>query len=160
MNTQQTKISGSLTDYAYIAGLLDADGTICMFRINKGARWESCNFTISIVNRDLLVLEWVQSMFGGFVRERKYNRKAPHAKNWQPVFDWVTDAANREAFLSAVLPFLHIKRRQAELALTFCKTIVPRREQYRLTVGQKQEREVIYAEMKQLNGNPYSEAVN
>ena len=148
MNNKQTY---SLTDCAYIAGLLDADGTICMFRINPGKRWESCNFAIQIVNRDLAVLEWVQSMFGGFVRERKYNRKAPHAKNWQPVFDWVADASGREEFLCSILPFLHIKRRQAELALTFCKTIVPRREQYRLSQDQKVNREVIYAEMKKLN---------
>ncbi|SRR5260370_3634758 len=147
--------NGTLTDYAYIAGLLDADGTICMHRINPGKSWESCNFIVDIVNKDLQVLQWVQSLFGGFIRERKYNRKKKEAKNWQVIYDWVAEVSTFEFFLMSILPFMRIKRRQAELALMFRKTSLDYRKNFRLTSEQKQHREVIYAEMKKLNKPNY-----
>src|SRR5260370_38620594 len=97
--------NGTLTDYAYIAGLLDADGTICMHRINPGKSGESCNFIVDIVNKDLQVLQWVKSLFGGFITERKYNRKKKEAKNEQVIYDWRAEVSTFGVLLIAIRPF-------------------------------------------------------
>jgi len=118
---------------------------------------------VGIVNRDLLVLQWVQSIFGGFVRPRKRNQKAPYARKWTPIYDWTPDAEGIEKFLLSVVPYLRIKKRQAELTLEFLKTRQDRKVEYRLSSDVRKRREEMYMEIRNLNSvKPYDtdEVVN
>lgn len=136
---------------AYIAGLIDADGHISMRRNNLGTPWANTAAFMGIVNKDLPTLQWVQSVFGGFVRKRSMDRKSPHARMWSQTWDWIPDAAGIEFALESVLPYLRIKKRQAEIALEFLKTRQDRKLQYRLTPEVKARREELYMEIKSLN---------
>jgi hypothetical protein len=137
---------------AYIAGLLDADGWISMHRANTGQNHRSGhNWLIGIVNSDLAVLRWVQELFGGSVTERKSNRRSPVARNWKTVYDWNPDAKGVANFLQSILPYLRIKKAQAELVLEFIATKQDRRKQYRLTDEVVSRREDIYHSIRALN---------
>jgi hypothetical protein len=136
---------------AYIAGLIDADGWIGIRINNQGKKWQGHSFMVGIVNRDLLVLQWVQSIFGGSVRPRKRIQKSPHAKTWSMVYDWNPDGEGIERFLLSVIPYLRIKKRQAELTLEFLKTRQDRKIEYRLPAEVRRRREELFMEAKELN---------
>lgn len=142
---------GMNEDYAYIAGLLDADGWISMHTVNQGTGYEQPNWLVGIVNRDLATLQWVHRMFGGFIRERTRNRRYPNAKNWSRIYDWSPDAAGVESFLIAIRPFLRIKKPQADLVLEFLTFAKGKRENFRLSQDQKQRRWEIRDELRKLN---------
>lgn len=108
------------TEKAYIAGLLDGEGTISFKE-----KWVS-NFRVSIANTDVPLLEWVQSVVG-FGRISTFK---PHTMKYtldngkvreyhcRPVsrIDWVGRGA--ELFLSEIVGYLVLKRQKAIMFLT------------------------------------------
>jgi len=117
----------TITDTAYVAGFFDGEGCV---RINKSRSQgnthnpETPHYTMSVqlVNTDLHVLEYVQSMFGGKLVMRnpdKYTREGHKTKynlNWY--------ATSARTVLQQLLPYLRVKRKQAELAIYFQDSII------------------------------------
>ena len=63
-----------LGDAAYIAGLIDGEGTITMVRRGRENRYPQ----VSIANNDLALLTWVQSKCGAGIMATKPAKKATH----------------------------------------------------------------------------------
>jgi hypothetical protein len=102
---------------AYFAGVLDGEGC---FTIHQQGRGHIAGTAIHVGNTDLRMLQWIQERFGGNVAfERRQN--PAHAKVWR----WTSHVGNLEAIIIAVLPYLVIKREQAELLLAYRKTLAP-----------------------------------
>ena len=55
-------------DLAYIAGFVDADGSVALDRMNKGKWRVPC---VNITNTDKGILEWIQGYFGGTITPKK-----------------------------------------------------------------------------------------
>lgn len=100
----------SVTDAAWIAGFLDGEGTVMLFR-----RRESVALRVSAANTHRPTLEHIASVcgFGSIVTSKRPNPKHKTAYWWQ------VNAEAAESLLRQLLPHLVTKRAQAELGIAF-----------------------------------------
>jgi len=111
-------------DAAYIAGLIDGEGTIALSR--RHAR-DNRQLVVTISSTELELLEWAQVT----IRVGRITRKRASAPHHAPGLTYVV--ANRQALdlLRQVAPFLRsYKRRRALLALTDYLAVTPRNGKY------------------------------
>lgn len=103
---------------AYLAGIIDADGTIGVKRSTYAARvTRDCRqptYSERIVVRQVQpeAIELLKETFGGYVGISK-----PSSKKGRPLFHWSVTDKKAASALAALLPFLRIKKRQAENCL-------------------------------------------
>ncbi|MCH7772288.1 MAG: LAGLIDADG family homing endonuclease [Bacteroidetes bacterium] len=119
------------TKFAYAAGMVDGDGSICINKkkVSNGPRaGEVQNYYMLVVvtQKDGKVIDWLIGNFGGstYLHWKGTNTGWSH--------EWVVNHNNAKDFLKNILPFLVIKKRQAEIAIQF---------QERLKVGSKDRNE-------------------
>lgn len=103
-------LPSSAEDRAYLAGILDGEGT---FAVGVAFAARSVNpshyFRVSISNCDEGLMAWLADIGGTVKRVRHFANR--------PVLSWSVAGDNAFTFTRAVLPYLRIKRGQAELAL-------------------------------------------
>ena len=101
------------TDLAYVAGIFDGEGCVCL-RINKGRYY---SLDISVANTNEWLMQWLKFAFGGnFYAMQAKTRKA---QNWKPCWRWTITGNKGSSFLKLILPYLRLKKPQAELAIKF-----------------------------------------
>jgi hypothetical protein len=137
---------------AYLAGLLDGEGTICILRGShketKERVWfESYTLRLSITNTNLALLEWVRQHFGGSIQERK-----EVTVRWNKTWIWYCGGKNASDIIRKCLLFLVAKKEQAKIALTFRETFKGKRTAYRIPPNILEERAEAYQLIKNLNG--------
>ena len=100
---------------AYLAGIIDGEGSVMIKRhrvdSKRGFRFE---LAVSVTNTALWLLELLKLNFGGRI-DRQKQKKPIH----KPCWIWRIDGPSAESCLKALLPFLQLKKAQAELALEF-----------------------------------------
>ena len=89
------------TDKAYAAGLLDADGSICLVDCKSYVQ-----VNVYIASQDLDLIRWLVETFGG--RHQVMGR----------VHAWWPPAPSHE-WLRLVRPYLHTKKSQADLVFEY-----------------------------------------
>lgn len=99
-----------MISWEYMAGIIDADG--CINTTKTGAKRNVVG-RVTIANTNQEFLHTLKTQFGGTVSIRKTGAK----KGWKPYgsISWTNRQA--EHILLNVLPFLLIKKKQAELCL-------------------------------------------
>lgn len=98
----------SPTDAAYVAGLLDGEGTIT---VPGGARLQITPI-VTIVMTDRALIEWVRDTVGGRVRTQP-KAERHHRSIWQ----WTVYGDQAVAVLAQIQPYLRLKLHQASLAV-------------------------------------------
>jgi uncharacterized protein with ATP-grasp and redox domains len=103
----------SKTELAYLAGLIDGDGAI-MAWIEKHPE-KKFKFRVRLALKVTLnqkqILEWIRKKV-----------KFGYLKKNRNQYEWCSqDQEKIEKFLSKVLPFLKVKKKQAEIALKIAK---------------------------------------
>jgi hypothetical protein len=150
---------------AYVAGFFDGEGTVVITRRRASRAQYSDNHQVWLGTAQRTfyvdVLQNIQSTFGGSVR-------ALHRPNQSPISEWsVVRRSDQRRFIDAVLPFLHVKRAQALLALDFLTAVEAYGRTWRrtdngarfmgtrpLTTEQIAERECFRQQMLLLNRAP------
>lgn len=114
-----TTIKVGEVELAYLAGFFDGEGTILLTRrsalrvAHRGARIYLC-IKVANTNHDSLLR--FQRVFGGNIY------KMPKGKGVRlPAWDWSTVGGMAEKALSLLRPYLAVKARQADLAISFRK---------------------------------------
>ncbi len=97
------------TDLAYTAGIIDGEGWICIKRTPRAYQ-----ITVGVGNTNEWLINWLQFSFGGGVYPR-----TGLADNQKPQWHWNLSTRQAGNFLKLILPYLRIKRPQAELAIQF-----------------------------------------
>jgi hypothetical protein len=104
--------------WPYLAGIVDGEGTLCLnYRPtyvgkNIGA---VCFSQIVIYNTSTTLMRWLISNVGG-----RFYLRTKTSLSKKPQYAWVPSGKkNREQFLLGILPYLVIKKKQAELLLEF-----------------------------------------
>ena len=92
---------------AYLAGILDGEGTIYLRR-----RGRNVDFRVAVSMTDREPLDLFQKTFGGGV----VHYDVPKGGN-KGVFRWAISSSGAERALSALAPYLFIKKRKAQIAL-------------------------------------------
>ena len=104
---------------AYIAGFLDGEGTIALYstidyRTNKPL-YRPC---LHIYNTDKEVLTWIASKIGGNLNTEKRQQLEWKRKY---ILD-ISSIPHIKQVLILLIPYLHIKRKQAEIVLEYCSS--------------------------------------
>lgn len=133
------------TDWAYLAGFLDADGSIAIdkTRRSKGGSW-CWAVKIHITNSHRDTLEWLVTVLDGSIY--LVNKQAP--KHHRTMWRWVVFGRAAGPLLFNMLPYLRVKKKRAEIALRFIETIT---NKGRLSEEDKQLRLYLSAQLTQMN---------
>ena len=142
------------TEKAYIAGLVDGEGCITIakrkngqYKKGKGKPWYY-QATVVVSNTDKRIVDFVTSRYGGWITKPKLQ------ENRKQVYNWFVSAEERKRFLQDILQYLVIKKRQAEIILSF-PNYVDRGWGGKVSVGRSQEefekQRDFWFEIKKLN---------
>lgn len=107
-----------LADRAYCAGVIDSDGTIGIkrstyaMRVTGDAGQATYSERIAVRQVTREAVDLLRDLFGGAFYVTK-----PSSKNGKPLWSWAATDQRAVACLHAVLPYLRIKKAQAENCL-------------------------------------------
>ena len=125
------------TDYAYIAGILDGEGSISITN--------QFYLDVKIRNTNKTVLEWIQNLTPA--------RGHIYADKRRVLFCYSLQFSSKQALLllKPLMPYLKIKKRQALLAFKFLQRLRGQTSGTPLTDNERQKRKIAYHKMKELN---------
>lgn len=99
----------SESDKAYMAGFVDADGSIGIVSLSQYKRFVG-QVAVSNCNKEIVYM--FKNYFGGKVRKR--NWKNP---KWKPNYEWKLTATKACDVIRLLEPYLKLKQKQATLVL-------------------------------------------
>ena len=135
-------------DLAYTAGLIDGEGCIQIARHNNQKTVDGHPRYVLMIRFNMVsagILKWLCETYGGSF----FPGKKPRNENWRQ--QWIWSLANRggEDFLVLLLPYLRIKKAEAEVALEFRKTLLTDHHS-KVTSELAEEREDMYWKLRLL----------
>lgn len=105
--------------YAYMAGLVDGEGTISVKSESK-TRPYTGYLTICNTNYDVMLI--FEQEFGGKVRKRNWSSSQKNiSQNWKPCYEWQLSKHQAAKVVQILLPYIKIKKRQGILLLRLDK---------------------------------------
>lgn len=102
-------------DLAYLAGIIDSDGCIGMFKSRAGIqRIKNPRYvlTVTVVNTSQELMNWLVEKIGGTYTARKRSKK-----EHKLTFSWRYDNAKAALLLKDIRPYLIVKRQQADVGI-------------------------------------------
>ena len=150
-------IRGKLTDQelAYIAGIIDGEGHLGISKnTTKRQRQKSPKYQseVCVINTDKRLMDWMEQRVGGLVNAR--TSKSSLNPKWKISYRWRIQEGRHQDFLRSILPYLVIKKRQAELIIEYWnkKTRSYRQgKQWTISLEELEMREYYNQELKKLN---------
>ena len=117
MNSQDNQKQAVLL--AYLAGIIDGEGTVGIVRTKPNQRTAQINYRhyayMSLGMVEKQIPDLLKEVFGGCVNEERVH-------GMRSVWRWhKTGRDDLIRLLNDLLPYLRIKRPQAELVIDFCK---------------------------------------
>jgi len=101
-------------DLAYIAGIIDGEGCVAIERAKYAEGKYKRIVSLSVTNTEEWICQWLKFCWGGRVTPQQ-----PRKKNYLPQWNWVIRRAKATEVLEAILPYLKLKKQQAEVAISF-----------------------------------------
>lgn len=128
------------TRFAYVAGLIDADGSLYISKNTNEQGYVRYDPIITITSTHLPTVKWLVKIFGG-----TYRRSVWKKGEGEDYYKWLFSSDKHASrFLDRVLPYLWLKKYQAFVL----------KEYYGLEGAQdKHKRENLYQQMGDLNHN-------
>lgn len=115
----------SVAILAYAAALVDGEGTIGVYLHTNPDGRTYPHARASIANTNRAVMDWMLANFGG----RVYNEKQRHDDGYtrKPIFKWACHGRqDTHDFLSAILPYMIIKRSLADKTVESLRILLHR----------------------------------
>lgn len=110
--------------YAYLAGIIDGEGTISMYFYKRLNRYF---LTFEVYNNCPKLVQWLETNIGGYSRAIT----SPSRKdkiNWKTTYVWRLQNNEILEVLRNLLPFLVSKKEQCEIAIKFKESFFLKRE--------------------------------
>ena len=106
-------------DLSYIAGFFDGEGSVCITASHRKDRFVEYILQVGIGNTYFPILVYLHKRFGGSLHLNLscQKRKATN----KPFLQWCISAGKAVIFLEAILPYLIVKKTQAEVCIAFQK---------------------------------------
>ena len=144
--------------FSYLAGFMDGEGsfsivkTFSVQRKRDGSKQKYVTYKcmVSVCNTHKGVMDWIAETFGGKVLTGNNENRNPKYKTRYAWFR--TSHEDIEKFTLGILPYLIVKRKQALVALEFCKTYQTERIGTALGPEVNEKRDELRREMMRLNG--------
>jgi hypothetical protein len=140
----------STIDFARLAAFIDGEGCITIARSPRRGRMavHQHELVVTIANTSPLLFDWLLGTFGGAFSRANGNKGVP-------VYAWRINELQREEILRRCLPYLIIKRAQAEVGLAFRALKSRKREEFRnsrVTPEMMIQRDELHDRIRNLNG--------
>lgn len=103
----------SKSEWAYFAGLIDGEGCIGINKFRIKNHYTYWRLRIQVTNTDSNICFWLKRELGGCVSTHH-----PHFP-WSTRYVWAITGKKAGELLKKILPYLRIKKFQAELAIQF-----------------------------------------
>lgn len=108
------------TELAWQAGIIDGEGCLTMAKqIRRGRPSPAFRVHVTVANTDTRLLDPFVRCWGGRLYQIHEQRRDRLGKKWADAFVWHCPETSLRTFLTAMLPHLRGKARQAELLLNF-----------------------------------------
>jgi len=130
------------TEKAYIAGIVDGEGTVTLTKHHKN---ETPTPRISVSNNNLELLKWLRTKVGGGVIVSKKKSKPYHSNSYV----WYVQQDRGLRFLGEIRKHLIVKKPQADLILEKYKSVTHRAGRYTPEMLRKKMR--LVAQIRKLN---------
>ncbi len=149
------------TELAYTAGIIDGEGTIVIERSRDNKPQQSTQrhrnrtrnhsgikyrMHVSVLIREKSLCEWLRLNYGGSV----YMAGKPTNPNHSQCWVWRVGSGVASGFLKQIIPYLHLKKLQAENAIRF-QLLVESKRRSPLSVGELAIRETLRDIQSSLN---------
>ena len=106
-------------ELAYLAGVIDSDGSIGYYRTraSKCHPWATAKIGVSIVQAEPAAADLARQLFGGHLGIRKPQIDNRGINSKKPLWHWMVTHRKAVVVLEALLPYLRIKKARAAYAL-------------------------------------------
>ena len=159
------------THWAYVAGIMDADGCFMIFRHRRKTKNKQTERALRFPKT---VNQWGYSYLPGvkicmiepeainlIMNEMNFGHMnidgaRKNRPNSKPIYHWyMRNKQDLIPFLEGIIPFLRVKKKRAEFLLQFSKYLMTQKNPgYRgLTQKELDYREETYVKMREFNGN-------
>lgn len=121
INIKITRDKLTIAERAYAAGLFDGEGSVTIGMIRRNNPNYKCPQHVLVVtctNGHKPTIEWLHKKFGSSKAMRK---RFGQNLRWRACYGWNATANKALYFLEIVLPYLKVKKDQAELGIRFQK---------------------------------------
>jgi hypothetical protein len=121
--SKYTRIEYTVAQSAYMAGIIDGEGTLFIGNYGNKDKIRGTGFfqtVIAVTTTDKCLNEWIYSVFGGWRGEYTPKQRAKNCKG--PVYRWNCTGDRLTHLCEIMLPYLVIKKDQAEILLEMRKT--------------------------------------
>jgi hypothetical protein len=110
------------TEAAYMAGIMDGEGTFYIGNYSGNRKNGDKHFQtlIAIATTDKSLMDWLHNIFGGGVRS--YTPKQMAKNSRKQVYRWCATSNRMLQICQIILPYLVIKKRQAEIMIEIRET--------------------------------------
>lgn len=127
-------------DAAYVAGYLDGEGCLGVYRRPAKPRGRpTYSVQIAVCTTDPLILDWLRDVTGcGSVSKPHFGNTSRH----RPSYRWSLASEAAVTLASQILPYLHTKREQAELLIETHRAFKRDGDLASLDVAYQQSREL------------------
>ena len=105
-----------IEELAYMAGLFDGEGCVHIARIHTKKRNLTYQLVCKISMYSLSTLEIFKTSFGGSIRRETTHEKS---NKYGLLYSWAIWGRNSVSFLEKLIPYLRIKKAEANLAIEF-----------------------------------------
>ena len=117
----------SEVDWARLAAYIDGEGSVQINTQDERRKTlvgtRRLYLRVMVSNTDPRLLLWLKSKFGGCM---SFSSRSPRNEpRYKRIGKWLVACRQAEAVLLACLPYLIVKKDQAEVALAFQETITP-----------------------------------
>lgn len=103
-----------------MAGFVDGEGLVTITRqLRKDRPSPAYRVYVTVCNTKPGVLSLFRECYGGAIYCINEHRKDWNGKNWADAYSWYCSITATKRFLTELLPYLRLKRPQAELVLQF-----------------------------------------
>ena len=141
------------THRAYIAGLVDGEGCITIakrknghHKEGKGRSWYYSPI-VTIANTDKRMVDFVVNCYKGWITKPK-----PQKSHYKQLYAWFIGGDRMKEFLKDILPYLIVKRKQAEIVLAFpCYKFGLSKRKTSRTKEEIEEQDSLWKRIKELN---------
>jgi len=118
---------------AYLAGILDGEGSITLTRMHKNENRRPC---ISISSNDIEMLDYIRSIAGGNIYPKKNYNPKKHQDSFTLYFKKKSEVFN---ILRKTRYFLRVekKRKRANWILDYYNSVTPRNGKYSKELSNK-----------------------
>lgn len=139
---------------AYIAGIIDGEGTVGIWKSNTGVhsmagRSPSYILRMSVKMTDEGVIKWLAHITG-VKYWSQFNKRPGNHKPW--IYQWTFTGRKAARLIREIYPYLIVKQKQCDVALEFIKTL-QRRNYFGVRLNHKTvvARELLRRRMQALN---------